>query len=183
MKKLGIMTAAALLVAMTSSISFAAVNAGENEVSISGSIMSTKMDGVNDTVDSTIIRGGMGHYLTDNISLGGDLTYINTSSGSFDSTTFVANINGRFYFLPKETIVPYVGAQLGYLSSESGSSTSTGYNYGAMAGIKFFMSENASFDAELNYRKDTLSASGSSKDIEQTTTAGLFGLTYYFGKK
>jgi hypothetical protein len=186
MKKLSIVVAASLLVALAGSTCFAAVNAGENEVSISGSYRSVKMEGSSDTTDTTFIRGGMGHYLSDNFSIGGDLMYINSSSGtaSSDSTTLVANVNARFYLAPKSTVIPYIGAQLGYQGTDSGPYTLTGYNYGAMGGIKFFMSENASFDVELNYSKATVEASGagSSGSSTSTTLAGLFGLTYYFGK-
>jgi opacity protein-like surface antigen len=194
MKKTSIIAAASLLVALASSSSFAALNAGENEVSVFGSFNSSKPEGGKSS-DTTTISAGMGHYFTDYFSFGGDLSLTGTSADRTESSTLTANINAKLYLNTKGTIIPFVGAQFGYLTTAntfdttnsfgvlvSKDTTSTGINYGAMAGVKFFMSENASFDAKFNYSKSTITPSESPNDFKQTDTGVLVGLTYYFGR-
>lgn len=179
MKKLGIVASVALLVVLVSSTCFAGVNAGQTQVNLSGSISSTKPD-TGDKTTSTMVTTGLGYFLQDNISLGGALFVDYSKTGSTKTLIDVINGQAKFHFAPKEILVPYVGIQLGYMGVDMNGSSGSGYDYGAMAGIDYFITENASLNVELNYRKDVFKMS--SVEYKQDTTALLFGLSYFFGK-
>lgn len=183
MKKLGFLAAAALLVALASSTCFAGVSAGETAVSISGSIVSSKPDQGDSTTQTTVITG-LNYFLRDDVSVGAQLVYFGIKGTGFKNNTAIFNGTAKYHFMPKNIAVPYVGVLAGFSSAtnDSGgqSSTQSGYDYGAMAGVNYFLMENASIDAELNYRKDVLKES--SIEFKSSTTSFLVGLTYYFGK-
>jgi hypothetical protein len=176
------MVSAALLVAVASSNCFA-VDKGQTEVNLFGSVMSTKDEAAGSkATNMTLVRVGAGHFLKDFLSVGADAMVVySKSGGTSSSTTTVFNVNSKIHIMPSKPVVPYAGIQLGVLGTDSGSSSSTGYNFGAMAGINFFVSENASFNIELNGRHDTLKPDAG-KDTKQDTVALLLGLSYYFGK-
>lgn len=179
MKKLSVLAAAVLLVSMAGSTCFAGVSAGETAVSISGSLASNKPDGGDSTTTTTIISG-LNYFLRDDVSVGAQLVYFGYKGSGFKSNTAIINGAAKYHFTPKNIAVPYVGIMAGYSMTDSGSGTQSGYDYGAMAGVNYFLMENASIDAELNYRKDVQKESG--KDFKSSTTTFLVGLTYYFGK-
>lgn len=184
MKRFGVLVAAVLLVALASSTCFA-INEGQTEVNLFGTFMNTKADGASDSQNTALLRGGMGYFLKENISVGGDLTLVYSKDSAPNSDAMVMtllNINAKYHFTPKNILVPYVGIAVGYLSVDAGAgSGATGYDYVGMAGINYFIAENASFNVELNYRKDNVKASGG-PDQKSSTFAGLVGLSYYFGK-
>ncbi len=85
-------------------------------------------------------------------------------------------LSGRadYYFNTGGIYVPYVGAHLGVVRQELMDNKSTEFSYGAQAGVKFFVSENISWNAEVDY-----SQYKSDEDTTKTTSL-LAGLSYYF---
>jgi len=190
-----ILLAVGLVLAVTTS-SFA-LDKGQSEINVYGSIgtQEIKFDGGGKMTEDTItVRTGYGYFITENLSLGGDLQLDDRTDkfgGSKNTTdTFVFDGSAKYHFMPKNVLVPYVGVQLGMslsTSKQSGASddtTTTGFAYGAMGGIKWFVSENASFNAELNalFASASSKTGGQSSDVTITDIKGLFGLSYYFGK-
>lgn len=179
MKKLSIVAVAALLVALASSTCFA-INAGQTQLNVSGSIQSVKPDKGGDSTNSAMVTLGAGYFLKENVSVGAALFVDYSKTGSTKTLTDVINAQAKFHFAPKSTAVPYIGVQAGYMGLDSGGFSGSGYDYGAMGGVDFFFTENASFNVELNYRKDSFKVNGFKSG--QDTVAGLFGLSYFFGK-
>jgi len=176
-----------VLVMATSAL---AINKGQSELNLYGAIgeTTTKAKGASSqTSDDFTTRIGYGYFFTDAFSLGADIDYnYSKSQGSSDGTnTIYTLLTTKYHFMPKNTLVPYIGAQLGGYFMDAGSNlSSTGFAYGALGGIKYFLTENASINAELNFlgMSTTTKASGRSYDADMTRLQAMFGLSYYFGK-
>lgn len=184
-----ILIAAGLVLALSTSAF--ALNKGQSELNAYASIGSTKTkpEGGSTSKNTDVnTRFGYGYFLTDGLSLGADIDYSYSKSGeagaeATNSMYFLGT--AKYHFMPKSVVTPYVGVQLGGYTSETGSTSSTdGYAYGVLGGVKFFMTENASLNAELNMLSMSVSTTvgTSSYDADMTNIKGLVGLSYYFGK-
>lgn len=122
--------AALALALAVSPVAFAGAEAGDSEVSIFGNITST------DTTDTYAIYGTYGYYFTDAVLVNFSLGYAGTSGAEITLYGI-----GAEYNFGGEEMVPYVFASFTGISgtgiSEAG--------YGAGAGVKVYMTENAGF--------------------------------------
>jgi len=130
------------------SVSFAQVQQGDNELSFSSAYNNTRLSDGHHTEVATI-SGLWGHFFTDNIEAG--------PMGAWTHTEFVdiysIDAFGRWHFMTDQQIVPYVGGLVGvnYADPEDGDS-STGVEYGPLAGIKFFATEDVCIFAEYTVK-------------------------------
>ncbi len=179
MKKFAVAMVASLLMALAlGSTCFAGTSKGETAFSIAGSLSSSKPDNSSSTTSTTLVTG-VNYFLMDTVSVGGQVTYFGQKNDNSNMGMTYVNLDAKYHFMPKSVLVPYVGIMAG-IANLSGDTKGSGYDYGAMAGVNYFLMENASLDAELNYRKDSFKIEGQTQ--KQSTTTFLVGLTYYFGK-
>lgn len=184
-KRIALLLLAASVLALPA---WAGTKEGDKEVSAAISISSSSASAEGTTVDTTTssILGSFGYFTTKNVQLGGTIFNTESSSTSGGSTvelgTSFLEAFVKYHFNPDTTTVPYIGALLGTVSIKvsTGDTTETGSGttIGAMAGIKFFMSEDLSINAEYNIRNYTVSIGG--LDLSTTTGTALLGLSYYF---
>lgn len=181
-----ILIAAGLVLALSTSAF--ALSKGQSELNVYLSLGSTTTtpDGGDSSTDTNFnTRIGYGYFFTDSLSVGADVDYsYDKPEVGDESNTLYALVTAKYHFAPKNVVVPYVGLQLGGFASEQGNMSTDGVAYGALGGVKFFLTENASLNAELNALGMTVSASGGgfSYDATMTNIKGLIGLSYYFGK-
>ena len=203
MRKLGLLLL--LLVAVMFVYSNEAVAAGiqkgASEISANGSLsrlvykVTVEDTKAKDTTNGAAVRLGYSYFLTDQVSAGANLM-INGNKDKYDDGTTSSDLtagidlNAKYHFIfsKGQTVVPYLGLQGGWINmaikSEGESASGSAGSYGGMGGVKFFITENVSFNTELNYRKYTV---GFTYGLAEVTSKIndvklLFGLSYYFGK-
>lgn len=165
----------------------AGIGKGTNELSGFGSLSSMKAegDGESITVDTTLFLVGFGQFVTNEVQVGGSLVRLAStikSEGTKEEASATGlDLYGKYHFYEKgQPAVPYVGLQLGYMNMTSDDSSGGAISYGAMGGLKYFITENTSFNTELNYRHYNMDFEGSSVGMNNLSL--LFGFSYYFGK-
>ncbi len=150
------------------------VQQGTSEIGGYGSLQSISGGGT--TIKLTTIAATYGYFLTDEIQLNGTILYVGAGDGTTTSLKGL-DLQGKYHFYQKgQTAIPYVGIQLGSIATEDAGTSSTSTSYGAMGGLKYFISENTSVNPELNYRSYQFSG------VSVTSTALLVGFSVYFGK-
>ena len=207
MKKL-VVVALALIVVLAGGTAFAAgnkVQQGTSEfavfMSIDNSESSASTSSSSKSIDqSTSMNLSYGYFLTDGLQLG--FSYMGMASKSWQETngkkvvgsdsestfTFLyLDLKYNFVFDKAQTVVPYLGVGLGTASTTnvSGATKTTGSGFATalMGGVKFFVTENTSFNAELRMDSFTYTPSPQvGTKVEYTTdTVGLnLGLSVYF---
>lgn len=175
MRQIVVLTLALLFALSLSTVAMAGTEAGQNEFSLSASYTRWSADGSDFNV---LIAGiGYGYFITDASQIGGTFLGMQTSNGDTD-TNLLLDLYYKYHFTsPGQTTVPYLGVQVGNIWYEWGGYDDTILSYGAMAGIKFFITENTTFFTELNYRVYDVSGA---EDLDIDQTSLLFGLSYYF---
>jgi|GEM_PF-1481037 len=173
----------------------AGIGKGSQELAALGGFinLSGKAQGTKFTSNTTIGMVQYGYFITDQIQLGGDVLYMGGTTKVDDekssSNTIGADLNAKYHFISKgQSIVPYLGIQAGYLDlsakSDSDKADGNAFSYGGMGGVKFFITEKTSFNAEVNYRRYRLDVTSSGTkvgaDINQLML--LLGFSVYFGK-
>jgi len=169
MKKLLVVAAGLAAVAQ---LCFAGVEAGKDELQVQGTLQNVSAGGF----DSQMISAQVvyNRFIRDDISVGGALRVDMFDHGEDTSTSIFILGRGDYYFPALEDYVPYAGAHLGIANFDYGEFGSTEFTYGLQGGVKFFISENASVNAEL----DLSLYSGDGEDV--TATSLLLGLSHYF---
>lgn len=170
----------------------AGIHQGSSELVFQGSLgytnASTSGGGGDLNTKAADYQVGYGYFITDAIQLGAFHTgryQLQSASGQSDNkfSNFGLDLSAKYHFYSKgATLVPYLGLQGGVVnvSIDSGgsSSSSNNFSYGGMGGLKFFFSENFSFNTELNYRryKNTFS----NVDVTNDDFRLFLGFSYYF---
>jgi len=135
-----------------------------------------------------------GYFVTPKIQLG--LTGIGVESSSeedIDMKTYSLGLHMKYHFYKEgQIVVPYLGGQAGIKTypkinveiemyndevTETKTSTETGTSFfwGGIGGLKFFLTENISFNLEANYQNVT------DEDSDVTDVLQLlFGFSTYF---
>jgi opacity protein-like surface antigen len=169
----------------------AGIGQGSNEFFGQAQLANTKSTpegGSSTTTTTALYTVGYGRFITDPIQLGISHTGVIYSTDNSDSGIMIFDGFAKYHFYSKgQTVVPYVGIQLGFVglssSSSGGSDTSgTGFSYGGMGGIKFFLSENFAVNTELNYRHSSMTITAGNSDYTSTEDAltALLGFAIYF---
>ncbi len=145
---------------------------GKQFVSVYGNINNSSAD-----VDilMTMIGGTFGMFFTDNIEVNGTLVLMSVDADGDEATTYsiLGRCNYNFY-KSGLTFIPYAGGTLGMTYAEFGPYSDTSLSYGVQGGIKYFMSEETSFNFELGYLHSEIESS----DVDSLIFS--FGISYYF---
>lgn len=172
----------------------AGIGQGSSELGVFGSLshqtMNIKEEGDTDKITTNVLMGvvNYGYFLTDKVQLGGTVLYMGTNSkdGGEDSLhIWGLDLVGKYHFYSKgQSVVPYMGIQAGILNigfkGDEYDDSSTSFSYGAMGGLKYFITENTSFNTELNYRRYKMDFEDSKATINNLSL--LIGFSVYFGK-
>lgn len=155
---------------------------GRGSLGLSLTIQHTEIDYSGDTgeADTRFIIGSLGYFVTDNIEINFAPTviYIEAEGEEVTMYSYFGNVKYNF-FSSGQTAVPYLGLQAGISGAEYGGDSDSNFAYGGMAGVKFFLTEDLSFDAEVNYLKTEFDVDDTTVDMDNL---GLFlGFKYYFG--
>ena len=151
----------------------AAIKEGTKEVSAFAALSTTDPE-VGDSTTQLILQFAGGVFTTPNNQVGGSFTQITAESGGFDATIRIIGGFFKYHVNPDQDTVPYLGAQAGMTFIEAGEFSDSAFSYGGMAGAKFFVSEDLSYNAELNLLITTID------DQDYTQTTFQVGMSYYF---
>jgi hypothetical protein len=174
----------------------AAVHQGETELNFSGSYLSTnggspEGSGIAGSGnDSTVwsLNGLFGYFITGNVELAVSTTgeWISYGSGAGEQHRWAYGFGpvAKYYFLPSNTLVPYVGAQAQWLWSDTqgglrtgaGLGSRDGLMYGPLAGLRVELNARNDFFVEYQYRL----YAGELEDVYDSTHAILLGIAHQF---
>lgn len=180
---------AAMFMFVMSGVAFAEIGAGTKEVSVmmDWNNIETEADGGGKSeVTEMDLQLLGGFFVIDPLEVGGILDYSSSEvKGGEDTSTWALTGFGKFHILGvSDQVVPYVGAQAGYFSMESGSNhEETGFIVGALGGAKFLVSNDFSVNAELQYNISLGAESkegSNSTDIDISQLRFLVGMSYLF---
>jgi opacity protein-like surface antigen len=111
------------------------------------------------TGDTLGLNIGLGMFIADNLSLRATLTHdvqedIAPGGADYRATDYNLGVEYHFDlgFDLGGSIIPYVGADLGWRRSKFGSIRDDGVIYGPRVGVKYFLADNVAIDASLSYR-------------------------------
>ena len=159
----------------------AAVQQGDTELAIAGSLTMTQFNDESgfDMEDDTTLSAqfAIGHFFTDNIEVLGQAFGMWASEGQ---SLYDLGVSGKYHFLTAGNTVPYVGGQFNAAFFKSGGdgedSTESGYLYGPLGGVKFFVSEKTTMFAEYQLQL----FGGSPSDFIDMQHVLLFGISFLF---
>ena len=122
----------------------AGVQQGDNEISFSASHVYTNYAAAGST-DTTALEIGLGHFVTDELQLGIAVGGV----WSEGDDVYSIGANAKYHFNTQGQIVPYVGANIGFLDADY----ADGFVWGPVIGAKFFVtdSDNVFLFLEYNY--------------------------------
>lgn len=164
-----------LFIIVSASTSFAKIQKLEGQKAISANANLSWLDTGDDTSGNRTLTFGFSYFPKDFLEAKGNLLIMNMDAGDDDITIF--SILGQcnyLFFKANSNIVPYAGVQLGFSGYDFGDEDDTSISYGVQGGAKFFLSEDLSLNAELNYLVTTIDPD----DVKNTSL--LVGLSYYF---
>jgi len=171
-KKVLVLTAVLLLA--IAGTSYAGTEAGLMELGLQGSYTQTKIG--SDDFKFYLGFFNFGYFITPQIELG----VMGLFGGNINGETEriyagYADARYNFSYNKAQTVVPYLGIQAGIAGSANGDSESA-FAYGALGGIKFFVSERTSLNLGVNWAHMKIA------DTDVDTFTGTIGLSFYFGK-
>lgn len=201
MKK-SVITILVLAMAFTCSPAFAGNNIqrGTSEFAVSTSLNETEssVSGMSGSSfrDSANLNLNYGVFLVGGLQLGVSLMLDKGEGWSEDATGSMTNetsdetsflfldMKYNFVFSKRQPVVPYIGIGIGTASTSSTSGGMTTEGSGTAAkfgvGVKFFVTENTSVNAEFRSESFTYTPDGSTYESEQTTTGFNLGMSVYF---
>jgi opacity protein-like surface antigen len=164
MKK--ILLVALVLVMAFSTAVFAGVEQGKQE--IGGSI--SKYD--TDAAEVTLIFANYGMFVTDELQVAGNILIMDTDA---DASATGLEAQAKYHFIEVNDItVPYAGGYLGHFNMEVGGDSESAISYGFMFGVKHFISEDTSINAEYNHKVVMMDAG------DEDLTVMSVGFAVYF---
>jgi Outer membrane protein beta-barrel domain len=172
-KALWSLACAALMLLIAGAPASAKVKQGDKEIAFFGALISQSFDSGGSASEALIQVSG-GFFISNASQVGGSLINVSSDTGGVTSTVRLINGFYKFHFNTDTDTVPYVGAQAGVAEADVGGTSESGASFGAMAGVKMFLSENLSVNPEFNILHSTLAGVG----VTQTTLQ--IGLSYYF---
>lgn len=162
----------ATAVFLTGSAAYAGrIDAGTVEA---GADLMLDFEGANGTTISGDLLGG--YFILDGVLVGGRVGLYNDDALSL----FSAFLIGEQHFETDTPWIPYIGASLGVLHAKAEigetSDSTTALAIGATGGLKFYITETAAFDINLNLvlaSDDVFVADAEAESIDMTLKAGL----------
>lgn len=170
------------------------VVSGSTNIAFSNASSKIKFDGNSvdgPKINTFMVTPSVGYFVTDNIAVGMDLSFISVTQKDNDgdkSTNNTVSVmpTGTYYFKGATNVVPYAGAGVGYASVTnkytSGNSdvklTSDGLAWKAKGGIVYLLTPSIGLDFGLSYhafstKQDIDYGVGSMKVTENTNTFGV----------
>jgi hypothetical protein len=135
------------------------------------------------TDQTTIVQLNLGYFLTNALQLGVSTMWFGTKPEDVDMTsTFIYDLKLGYNFQLQNapTILPWVALKVGGEAIQTpGMDTMSGVSYGGEAGVRYFLSRQASVNAQLDYDAATLTVNDI--DVNTNTTSVLLGLSVFFG--
>ena len=169
-----VLVLAAVMLLAIAGTSYAGTEAGMMELGLQGSYTQTKIG----DEDFKFYLGffNFGYFITPQIEVG----VMGLFGGNINGETEriyagYADARYNFSYNKAQTVVPYLGIQAGIAGSANGSSESA-FAYGALGGIKFFVTERASLNLGVNWAHTKIA------DTDVDTFTGTIGVSFYFGK-
>ncbi len=107
------------------------------------------------TGDTLGLNIGLGMFIADNLNLRATLAHDvqeDIAPGGADYRATDYNLGVEYNFDFGGSIIPYVGADLGWRRSKFGSIRDDGVIYGPRVGVKYFLADNVAIDTSLSYR-------------------------------
>lgn len=181
-KKVLVFTGVMLL--SMASVSYAGLEAGQMEVGVQGMYGTNSASGGGSSFKFSdwSALGSVGYLFTRQMQFSIAGGYVGTGNGSTTSMfTALGQFKFNFAFDKAQTVVPYLGVQSGSLAASAGGYNSSGFSYGGLGGVKFFITENVSLNLEANYLHTKLKVVSTDVDVDQTQF--LLGVSFYFGGK
>jgi outer membrane protein W len=154
----------------------AAVQQGDTELELQTSFLTEDASGSSGIdMKTAAVAGGLGYFVTDNLQLVGSAfgLWSNTdqvsvgSKTSYDIKMYGLGTKVRWFFMPRNQFVPYVGAHLSYVDADVDTATRTrtggvgaktkthrrpdGVLWGPLVGVRFELNANNEFFAEYQY--------------------------------
>lgn len=153
-----------------------------NEISINGSMDSSKADyagAQQETMTNVNIAYGM--YFTPQVvgRVAGSIFAF--ESGGSKSTATVMGVGGKYYFAEgaKSAWVPFALADFNAVAMESGGNTMSGFGFDVGVGVSNFITESVSFDIDAKATSNTLKPSAGN-DVTNNGAKIDFGFTARF---
>ena len=184
---LGMCLVVCFAVAGVFGVASAATKAGDSTVfgTLSYDASTLDVDGVDSFDMSTFAAAvGVGRFFTDNfqteLALIGQTTTFDMGSEDITQQQLGFEVRPNWHFNTAGNTVPYIGLTLGYLWYEfmfEGSDTGA-FMYGAQAGIKQFVKENAYIQYEVGYTMSELEIQDTDVDFSDLRFSIGFGLKF-----
>jgi hypothetical protein len=142
----------------------ASVRQGDTELDLLGGFTSQNGSDIGFDFQAWFISTDLGYFLTDNVQVQGSALGALTSTDTGSGDRFNANLLGvggkaKYHFMPGNQLVPYLGAQLMWVSADvdsaiwgAESGTTEGTLWGPLAGLRFELNEKNDFFVEYQYQ-------------------------------
>ena len=171
MKKMLVVLISGVLLVLSSNVAMASsIRPGTMELGGYATFQTMSFDGGGEVDVNTLLVTG-GQFIKEDVQVGGALMYL-TADGA---DAQMIDAYAKKYFLEamkSEVTIPYVGVMAGMIFYDAGGEDDTEFSFGAMAGIKHFLSEQTSVNLEYNYRIYS--------DLDIGTL--MVGISYYFNR-
>lgn len=168
-KKLALL-AAAVVLASTSCQMMAKgpqLKTGMNRSAFNFGYWSTTADApTGPDVDTDTLMLGVTHgwFVTNDLEVGGQISYTSVDTGASDATSWVLEALARWYFSTGSSLYPFLQGEVGLGNVDSGASDDDLVRYGLGVGAMQFITASTAIDAILKYQADAYDKS----DIDVT---------------
>ncbi len=161
-----------LIIAGLFTASSAMAAEGQTEVSVSGQMDNSSVDGGADTT-VTVVTASLGQYISPLLVVRGNVLLASTEGSGSTTTLTGVGAGIKFYVAEgaKSAWVPFALANINFVSLESGTFNESGYGASGGVGVSNFITEDVSFDITGEAYSNTFA------DSTQDGTRILFGLT------
>lgn len=156
---------------------------GSLAASLSYQHQETSLDDSDSETDTTSFMGSLGYFFNDHleVNFAPMIMIVDPDEGdTYTLYSYFGNLKINFY-QKGWTAVPYVGVQAGVTGYELGDDDDNAFSYGALGGIKLFVTEDVSLNLELNYLHTTFDADDGGDDLDLDVTSFFVGFSWYFG--
>lgn len=98
--------------------------------------------------------------ITNNISLGGSISYEKQDTDTDDTTTTFILLSGTFWLQPEEKINPFISLGLGRIDMDFDGIDGDGFGYGGSLGMLYFLNNNVALNFAVAYLRGDLDVEG-----------------------
>lgn len=119
--------------------------------------------------DALLVRANLSFALLEDVIPPGD-----------DYRTRALSLGADYHFRTDNTVVPYVGVDLGWRRTQGSSTDESGLVYGPRVGAKFFVTESAAIDLHVAYEISTDEVFIDDFQLDDTDLTTAIGLRLYW---